>query len=165
MEKNQPNHLLQLISIMSQYHVVLFWSTTQCLNLSTLCWNVGHMRPERHPPHLHPENMHPALREKGRVLPVRTIEKQAKVCFWPYLYSRGDAWQFINSIIKSWLLWRSRIICSRLIRFQVLRRRCQILYSDLVSVRSIKSRWKSLLKSISSHFQPRIKSKSHLMGQ
>jgi len=37
-----------------------------------------HMRPERHPPHLHPENMHPALREKGRVLPVRTIEKQAK---------------------------------------------------------------------------------------
>ena len=47
--------------------------------------NAGHMRPER-PPHLHPDMMHPALKEKGRVLPPRTIERQAKVnifvCFF-----------------------------------------------------------------------------------
>jgi len=37
----------------------------------------GHIRPER-PEHLHPDAMHPALREKGRVLPSRTIDRQAK---------------------------------------------------------------------------------------
>ena len=37
-----------------------------------------HARQER-PSHLQPELLHPALREKGRALPQRTIEKQAKV--------------------------------------------------------------------------------------
>ncbi|KAL7640077.1 UNVERIFIED_CONTAM: hypothetical protein RMT77_009491 [Armadillidium vulgare] len=36
-----------------------------------------HVRPER-PSHLHPEVMHPALRDKGRTIPHRTIEKQAR---------------------------------------------------------------------------------------
>merc|ERR1712002_1204095 len=36
-----------------------------------------HARQER-PSHLQPELLHPALREKGRALPQRTIEKQAK---------------------------------------------------------------------------------------
>ncbi|KAK4294803.1 hypothetical protein Pmani_032606 [Petrolisthes manimaculis] len=36
-----------------------------------------HARPER-PPHLYPEMMHPALREKGRALPQRTIDKQPR---------------------------------------------------------------------------------------
>ncbi|XP_066985824.1 fibrous sheath CABYR-binding protein isoform X11 [Macrobrachium rosenbergii] len=36
-----------------------------------------HARPER-PPHLYPEMMHPALREKGRAMPQRTIDKQAR---------------------------------------------------------------------------------------
>ena len=43
-----------------------------------LAGGLGHMRPER-PEHLHPDAMHPALREKGRVLPSRTIDRQAKV--------------------------------------------------------------------------------------
>ncbi|XP_042864784.1 titin-like isoform X9 [Penaeus japonicus] len=37
----------------------------------------GHARPER-PAHLYPEMMHPALREKGRAMPQRTIDKQAR---------------------------------------------------------------------------------------
>ncbi|KAK8727014.1 hypothetical protein OTU49_009881, partial [Cherax quadricarinatus] len=36
-----------------------------------------HARPER-PAHLYPEMIHPALREKGRALPQRTIDKQAR---------------------------------------------------------------------------------------
>ena len=42
--------------------------------------HIGHQRPER-PAHLHPELNHPALREKGRVIPPRTIDKQAKVIY------------------------------------------------------------------------------------
>lgn len=37
----------------------------------------GGARPER-PGHLHPDMLHPALREKGRALPQRTIDKQAR---------------------------------------------------------------------------------------
>ncbi|XP_042235172.1 uncharacterized protein LOC121874898 isoform X14 [Homarus americanus] len=36
-----------------------------------------HARPER-PAHLYPEMMHPALREKGRALPTRTVDKQPR---------------------------------------------------------------------------------------
>ncbi|MPC35706.1 hypothetical protein E2C01_029139 [Portunus trituberculatus] len=37
-----------------------------------------HARPER-PAHLYPEMVHPALREKGRAMPQRTLDKQARV--------------------------------------------------------------------------------------
>uniref|UniRef100_A0A0P4VVW7 Resistance to inhibitors of cholinesterase protein 3 N-terminal domain-containing protein n=1 Tax=Scylla olivacea TaxID=85551 RepID=A0A0P4VVW7_SCYOL len=36
-----------------------------------------HARPER-PAHLYPEMVHPALREKGRAMPQRTLDKQAR---------------------------------------------------------------------------------------